>query len=309
MAALPPLAAVRVFEAAARLENFTVAAAELGMTQAAVSYQIKLLEERLGISLFHRAGRKVHLTERGRSLAPIIIRAFDEMRAGFAALQGEDSTILTISCTHSYANLWLAPRIGSFQMRQPGLAVRIHASDSMVDFARDGVDVAIRSGSGEWPGVEVRKLSYNRLAPLCSPAFLARHGPIEDARSLKDMPLLSPTDIWWSEWFADMGVDHSDATNHAGIVFDSQVMEGRAAIAGQGIAILNMYLWRAEVEAGLLVEAFPSYIVERRAYFVAYPAHARQTPKVKAFRDWISAEFEAEIARDPEGRFLPRSAP
>ena len=293
-----------MFEAAARLENFTAAAGELGLTQAAVSYQIKLLEERLGISLFHRVGRKVQLTERGRALAPTIIRAFDEMRAGFAALKGEDSSVLTISCTNSYANLWLAPRIGTFQMRHPGLAVRIHASDSMVDFARDGVDVAIRSGDGNWAGVEAKKLSYNRLAPLCSPAFLKANGPISGAAALKALPLLSPDDIWWSEWFADMGVDHNEP-GAPSVAFDSQVMEGRAAIAGQGIAILNMYLWRAEVEAGLLVEAVPSFIIERRAYYVAYPTHARQTPKVKAFRDWIRAEFAAEHMRDPEGRFLP----
>lgn len=306
MAPLPPLAAVRVFEAAARLENFTAAAQELGMTQAAVSYQVKLLEERLGISLFHRAGRKVALTEKGRLLAPVVIRAFDEMRQGFAALAGEDSAVLSISCTNSFANLWLAPRIGQFQMRQPGLAVRIHASDALVDFARDGIDVAVRGGKGDWPGLDARLLAHNRLAPLCSPAFLAANGPIADARALLALPLLSPDDIWWHEWFADMGVEKDGNAARPAIALDSQVMEGRAAMAGQGIAILNTYLWKAEIEAGLLVEAVPSYIVERRSYWVAYPSHARNTPKVKAFRDWISAEFAAEIAKDPEGRFLPR---
>lgn len=306
MAPLPPLAAVRVFEAAARLENFTAAAQELGMTQAAVSYQVKLLEERLGISLFQRTGRKVSLTERGRSLAPVIIRAFDEMRQGFAALKGEDSAILTISCTNSFANLWLAQRIGGFQMRQPGLAVRIHSSDSLVDFARDGIDVAIRGGKGIWSGLDAKLLAHNRLAPLCSPAYLAENGPIADARALLAQPLLSPDDIWWDEWFEDMGVERHRSVAPPGIALDSQVMEGRAAMAGQGIAILNTYMWKAEIEAGLLVEAVPSNVVERRSYWVANPAHARNTPKVKAFRDWISAEFAAEIAKDPEERFLPR---
>ena len=306
MSQLPPLSAVRVFEAAARLENFTVAAQELGMTQAAVSYQVKLLEERLGISLFQRAGRKVALTDKGREIATILSRAFDQMREGFAALTQDHSTILTISCTNSFAHLWLAQRIGTFQMRQPGLAVRIDATDRVVDFARDGVDVAVRGGRGDWPGLEAKLLTHNRLAPLCSPSWLAANGPIADARALHAMPRLSPDDMWWHEWFAAMGVEADGKGLPPAIARDSQVMEGRAAMAGQGVAIVNPFLWKTEVEAGLLVEALPSYVRERASYWVVYPPHARNTAKVKAFRDWIGAEFAREIAADPEARFLPR---
>lgn len=188
MSALPPLSAVRVFEAAARLENFTAAAQELGMTQAAVSYQVKLLEDRLGLSLFQRAGRRVLLTDKGREIAPVIIRAFDQMRQGFAALAQDHSMVLTISCTNSFAHLWLAPRIGAFQMRHPGLAVRIQAEDAVVDLARTGVDLAIRGGKGNWPGLEARLLTHNRLAPMCSPDWLARHGPVADAQALHALP-------------------------------------------------------------------------------------------------------------------------
>ncbi len=303
---LPPLSAVRVFEAAARLENFTAAAQELGMTQAAVSYQVKLLEERLGISLFQRNGRKIALTDKGRDIAPVVIRAFDQMRQGFAALTQDHASVLTISCTHSFAHLWMATRIGAFQMRHPGLAVRIHATDSLVDFAGDGIDVAVRGGRGDWPGLEARLLTHNRLAPLCSPGWLAEHGPIADARALHAMPRLSPDDIWWHEWFAGMGVEPDGGALPPGIALDSQMMEGRAAMAGQGVAIVNMFLWKAEIEAGLLVEAVPSYVRERASYWVVYPGHARNTPKVKAFRDWICAEFAAALAADPEGRYMPR---
>lgn len=306
MSSLPPLSAVRVFEAAARLENFTAAAQELGMTQAAVSYQVKLLEERLGLSLFQRAGRKVALTDKGREIAPVITRAFDQMRQGFAALTQDHSTVLTISCSSSFAHLWLAPRIGAFQMGQPGLAVRIDATDRVVDFARDAVDVAVRGGQGDWPGVEAKLLTHNRLAPLCSPGWLAKNGPVADARALHAMPRLSPDDMWWHEWFAAMAVEGNGEALLPGIALDSQVMEGRAAMAGQGVAIVNLFLWKAEVEAGLLVEAVPSYVQERASYWVAYPPHARNTPKVKAFRDWISAEFAKEIAADPDARYLPR---
>ena len=303
---LPPLSAVRVFEAAARLENFTAAAQELGMTQAAVSYQVKLLEERLGISLFQRTGRKVALTEKGREIAMVVSRAFDQMRQGFAALTQDHSTILTISCTNSFAHLWLAQRIGTFQMLQPGLAVRIDATDRVVDFARDGVDVAVRGGRGEWPGLEAKLPTHNRLAPLCSPSWLAANGPIADARALHAMPRLSPGDSWWQEWFVAMGVEADGKGLPPAIALDSQVMEGRAAMAGHGVAIVNPFMWRTELEAGLLVEAVPSYVRERASYWVVYPAHARNTAKVKAFRDWISAEFRREIAADPEARFLPR---
>ena len=147
MSPLPPLSAIRVFEAAARLENFTAAAQELGMTQAAVSYQVKLLEERLGISLFQRTGRKVALTEKGREIAPILTRAFDQMRQGFVALTQDHSAVLSISCTNSFAHLWLAPRIGAFQMRHPNLAVRIMADDAVVDLARDGICLLYTSPS------------------------------------------------------------------------------------------------------------------------------------------------------------------
>lgn len=306
MPPLPPLSAIRVFEAAARLENFTAAAQELGMTQAAVSYQVKLLEERLGISLFQRTGRKVALTEKGREIAPILTRAFDQMRQGFAALTQDHSAVLSISCTNSFAHLWLAPRIGAFQMRHPNLAVRIMADDAVVDLARDGIDLAVRGGKGEWPGLEAKLLTHNRLVPMCSPAWRDRYGPVADAQALHALPRLSPDDMWWHEWFAAMGVEADPADGPPGIALDSQVMEGRAAIAGQGVAILNHFLWKAEVETGQLVEAVPSYVREIASYWLVYPPHARNTPKIKAFRDWISAEFASAIAADPDARFLPR---
>lgn len=306
MSTLPPLSAIRVFEAAARLENFTAAANELGMTQAAVSYQVKLLEERLGISLFQRSGRKVILTDKGREIAPVLTRAFDLMRDGFAALREDHAAVLTISCTNSFAHLWLAPRIGAFQVLHPDLAVRIQANDAVVDLARDGMDLAVRGGRGEWPGLEATLLTHNRLVPMCSPDWLARHGPVADASALHARPRLSPDDMWWHEWFAAMGVEADPADGPPGIALDSQVMEGRAAIAGQGIAILNHFLWKAEVEAGQLVEVVPSYVREIASYWVVYPSHARNTPKVKAFRDWIAGQFAAEIAADADARYFPR---
>jgi LysR family glycine cleavage system transcriptional activator len=307
-APLPPLAAVRAFEAAARLLNFTEAARELGMTQAAVSYQIKSLEERVGTALFERIGRRIELTPQGQALAPVIMRAFDEMRSGFAALSADNAAVLTVSCSNSFAHLWLAPRIGRFQMRQPGLAVRIHASNTLIDLVRDRVDVAVRgSATSSWPGLDAEVLMPTRIAPMCSPAFIERAGPFDVPADLLKAVRLSPEDYWWNEWFTAMGVDEMSVSGPPPLVLDSQQMEGRAAIAGQGIAILSPFFWRAEIEAGLLVEPIPSQILETRTYRVVYPHANRNLPKVKAFRDWIREEMAAERASDPHGRFIPCS--
>jgi LysR family glycine cleavage system transcriptional activator len=301
---LPPLAAVRAFEAASRLLSFTEAAQALGMTQAAVSYQIKLLEERVGVPLFLRVGRRVELTPQGHALAPAIIAAFDQMRTGFANLSADTSAVLTISCTNSFAHLWLAERIGHFQMLQPDVAVRIHTSNTLIDFAREAVDVAVRGGNGRWPGLHAELLVRNRIAPLCSPDYLARVGPIESAADLLALPRLSPLDHWWGDWFAAMNIPFETDQGPASVALDSQVLEGRAALSGRGIAILTPYFWKREIDSGLLVEPVPSNVPEIMNYWTACPHANRNQPKIKLFRDWIRAEFEAERARDPEGRFM-----
>ena len=294
MLGLPPLSAVRVFEAAARLEHFSAAAKELGMTQAAVSYQIRLLEERLGVILFQRSGRRVVLTDRGRVLAPVIIRAFDDMRAGFAAFLSEEAAVLTVSCANSFASLWLLPRLGEFQALYPDLAVRLEATDRMVDFARDGVDLAIRGGEGHWTGLEAALITRQRIAPFCSPAFLQRHGPVDGAARLRSLPLLTPEDPWWRNWFKGMG-EHFDGEAMRGrIAIGSQHVEGRMAIAGQGIAILNAQFWHEEIAAGMLVEPVPSHIIDPWSFWVVYPPHSRNVPKVKAFREWVIRRFAQE---------------
>lgn len=150
---LPPLSAIRVFESASRHASFTRAVEELGMTQAAVSYQIKLLEERVGAPLFLRKPRQVELTELGKRLAPAINDAFETMRAAFASAREDTQGVLTISAVVTFAANWLVQRLGSFQMRHPALAVRLDTSNDMVDFATSNVDMAIRSGRGEWPGM------------------------------------------------------------------------------------------------------------------------------------------------------------
>ena len=174
MRRLPPLSAVRAFEAAARTENFTAAAAELGLTQAAVSYQVKALEERLGAALFVREKGRARLTPLGQRLLPTLSQAFDSIEAAFASHRAEDESLLTVTTTHTFANTWLAWRLGGFQMEHPDLAVRMTTSNEIVDLRSGEADVAIRAGRGDWPGLEVHKLMELDFTPMASPECIAK---------------------------------------------------------------------------------------------------------------------------------------
>lgn len=239
MRQIPPLSAVRVFEAAARHENFTSAAAELGMTQAAVSYQIKLLEERLGVALFRREKKRVVLTDAGRRAIPQVTAAFDALDAAFAGIRAEDEALLTISATNTFANTWLAWRLGGFQLRHPEMAVRLETSDLLTDFAAHDVDVAIRAGRGGWDGLSEDLLLKVDFTPMCSPAFLRRHGGSIRPDDLLHLPLISPHDAWWGAWLREAGVEVADGPPRPGMRLDSQAHEGNAAMAGQGVAMLT----------------------------------------------------------------------
>ncbi|MBA3896630.1 MAG: transcriptional regulator GcvA [Sphingomonadaceae bacterium] len=295
---LPPLAAVRVFEAAARHENFTAAAIELGMTQAAVSYQVKLLEERLGLPLFRREKKRVTLTDAGRRAAVQLSRAFDAIDASFAALRAEDSAMLTISTSQTFANTWFAWRLGGFQMLHPDMAVRLLVGDALTDFAREDVDVAVRSGRGPWPGLIADVLFHVDFTPMCSPDFLARHGGALEPADLLRLPLISPQDVWWPHWLREAGVDAPDVSDRPGIRLDSQAHEGNAAMGGQGIAMLTPFFWRNDLAEGRLVRPFELVCSRGFAYWLVVPEHRRAVPKIKRFRDWLRAEIARDLGGD-----------
>lgn len=298
---LPPLAAVRVFEAAARHENFTRAAAELGMTQAAVSYQLKLLEERLGVPLFRREKKQVILTEAGGRAAAGVSRAFDGLDAAFAGLRAENEAMLTISTTDTFANTWLAWNLGGFQLQHPDMAVRLLTSDVLTDFARDEVDVAIRSGRGPFPGIHTDLLFRVNFTPMCSPAFLARHGGKLAPEDLLHLPQISPHDSWWTYWLREAGVEVPDGPPRAGIRLDSQAQEGAAAMAGQGVAMLTTFLWRHDVAEGRLVRPFEQVSSRGYGYWLVFPEHRRNVPKIKRFRDWLVDTIRVAVERHEAG--------
>jgi len=307
MRRLPPLTAVRVFEAAARHENFTRAAAELGMTQAAVSYQIRLLEERLGVPLFMRAKRRVTLSDAGRRAAPLVARAFDTLADAFGAMVAEDEGVLAISTTQTFASNWIAPRLGAFQLARPELAVRLHTDNRIIDFVREEKDVAIRStlGRAEWPGLRTHFLFRMHSTPMATAAFRDAHA-IEAPEDLLRVPRLSPDDEWWHIWLREAGLTAPDAAGAAtGIRFDAQAMEGQATLAGAGVGMLTPLFWRPELSSGRLVQLFPLVSFEGPGYWLVYPEHRRNQAKIRAFRDWILDEVEALKASEPPEAFLP----
>jgi LysR family glycine cleavage system transcriptional activator len=303
MRRLPPLAAIRAFEAAARTENFTAAAAELGMTQAAVSYQVKSLEERLGAPLFVREKGRVRLTALGARLLPSLSSAFDTIEAAFATHREEDETLLTITTTHTFANTWLAWRLGAFQMEHPDLAVRMTTSNEVIDLRSGDADVAVRAGSGEWEGLEQHHLFASAFTPMASPDCIAeterKLGRKLEPRDIPHQNRINPSDDWWQQWFADNGVPADDSLlRRPGVRLENQANEGHAAMAGQGFALLTPLLWKGDVAAGRLCVPFPDRISARAwAYWLVYPSERRMVPKVKRFREWLLVEMKSALAQ------------
>ena len=298
MRRLPPLAAIRAFEAAARTENFTAAAAELGMTQAAVSYQVKSLEERLGSPLFVREKGRVRLTPLGARLLPSLSGAFDAIEAAFASHRQEDESLLTVSTTHTFANTWLAWTLGGFQMEHPDLAVRMTTSNELCDLRAGDADVAIRAGRGDWEGLEQHRLFESAFTPMASVECIAeverRLGRKLSPHDIPHQHLINPSDEWWQQWFSDNGVPADEsALRRPGVRLENQANEGHAAMAGQGFALLTPLLWKGDVAAGRLAVPFPERVSARGwAYWLVYPTERRMVPKVKRFREWLLPEME-----------------
>ena len=296
MRKLPPLSAVRVFEAAARHENFTMAAHELGMTQAAVSYQVKALEDRVGASLFVREKGRAKLTPLGQRLVPQLTQAFDTIEAAFATTRAEDEALLSVTTTFTFANAWLAWRLGGFQMAHPDLAVRLLPSNAMIDLRSGEADVAIRAGGGDWEGLEAHLLIPITFTPMASPNFLAGverslGRPVEPA-DLPDQPMITPDDEWWDVWLADAGVPFSNRPRpRGGLRLDSQANEGFAAMGGQGFVLLTPDFWQGDIAAGRLVQPFRQVSTRGYAYWLVYPPERRNLPKVKRFREWLLGEL------------------
>jgi len=292
-----PLSAIRVFEAAARLLSFTRAAEELGMSQAAVSWQVKALERRLDQTLFRRLPREVALTPAGERLARAASEAMTLLRTAVSDLADSGEGVLAISTLQTLAVQWLAPRLGGFQVAHPKIAVRLESNSAVVDLMRDNFDVAIRTGEGVWPGLEAVPLFASIMTALCSPEIAATLDMERGPAALLDAPRIGLEEEW-ATWFRLAGVAPPPSREARGALrfaAESQTMEIAAAQAGQGLALASPILFAAEIASGRLVQPFPVTLHYERSVWLVYPQERRRARKIAAFREWL---LEC-VARDP----------
>ena len=290
MADTPPLQAIKVFDAVARHLSFTKAAAELNMTQSAVSYQIKLIESFIGGPLFVRQARGVALSERGQKIAPVARRALSDLAQAFRSVREETSSVLSITSVHTLTVSWLAPRIGAFQLAYPGIAVRIDTQARLIDLENEGFDIAIRSGKGKWPGLITHYLIDGSFMPVCSPSYLEREGRPMTPAALLDHVLIGPSDPWWPAWFAAAGVAFPPKFPRPGIDVETQQMAASLALVGQGFAMVNPGFVANDLASSRLVKVFDISASTGADFYLAYPESRKTLPKIRAFRDWILAE-------------------
>ena len=303
MPQLPPLAAIRVFEAAARHGNYTRAAEELGLTQAGVSYQMKVLEERLGTALFVRDGRGMALTPAGKAIAPQITKAFSDLAASFEMLRDEDDAILSISSSQTFATQILAPRLGSFQIAHPDIAVRIDVSDRLVDLDAGECDVAIRATKNPPEKLHWHFLMKIGISAMASPEFL-KSNLVREANGIPRSLRVSSNYFWWESWDKSHGqvdgaLDQQEAS--AGLQFDSQILDANAAMAGNAIALLMPPFFKSELTSGRLVQPFGHIAWLETSFRLVYPEARKNSRKVRAFRAWLDKELAQLLEGDPFG--------
>ncbi|SEQ78720.1 LysR family transcriptional regulator, glycine cleavage system transcriptional activator [Rosenbergiella nectarea] len=284
---LPPLNALKVFDAAARHLSFTRAAEELFVTQAAVSHQIKALEDFLGLKLFRRRNRSLLLTEEGQSYYLDIKEIFSALNDATRKLQARSAKgALTVSLLPSFAIQWLVPRLTSFNQQHPGIDVRIQAVDREEDKLADDVDIAIFYGRGNWPGLRVEKLYAEYLLPVCSPVLLTGERPLQSPADLEHVTLLHDASRRdWQSWVRQVGLPHINVQQ--GPIFSHSAMVLQAAIHGQGIALANNVMVQSELSSGRLVCPFNEVLSSKNAFYLVYHDSQAELGKIAAFRQWI----------------------
>jgi len=295
---LPPLNSLKAFEAAARHLSFTRAAEELYVTQAAVSHQIKTLEEFLSIKLFLRKNRSLLLTEEGQSYYLDIKDIFVSLHEATDRLLAKGAKgVITVALPPSFAIQWLVPRISQFSAIHPEIDVRITAVDYDEGFLTDDIDVAIYYGRGRWSGLNAHKLHTEYLTPVCSPMLFQGDKPLEKLDDLKHHTLLhdSSRSAWkdWIRQFNILGVNVNQ-----GPIFSHSMLVLQAAALGQGIALAHSVLARPEIEAGRLVCPFVEKLVTRNAYYLVCGESQAESGKIKAFREWLLSEIKQEQELD-----------
>jgi len=288
---LPPLRSLRVLEAAVRHENYTRAADELNLTHSAVSHQIHALEEALGVRLLERAGRRMRATDPGRQLAQDVRATLDTLAAAVERVRGGDAThSVTVSSLPSFAAAWLVTRLGNFLERYPHIDLRLESSTALADFRNDGVDLAIRFGTGIYEGLVSEKLFDDEVFPTMSPK-LKRSGRVRTPADLARVPLLRIRNQPWQPWFEAAGVDLPEPRR--GPVFNDSELALQAAMQGQGAVLARGSLAVTRLRSGALVAPFRQRIPSVQTCFLVYPRHHLDRTSTKLFRDWLFDELRA----------------
>ncbi|WP_218309437.1 transcriptional regulator GcvA [Alteromonas antoniana] len=291
---LPPLNALKAFEAAARHLSFTRAADELFVTQAAVSHQIKALEDFLSMKLFIRRNRTLLLTEEGQAYFLELKDIFKNLQEATERLLAKGSKgAITVAMPPSFASQWLVPRISKFSLEQPDIDVRIKAVDFDEGFLDDDVDVGIYYGKGRWSGLQADKLHTEFLTPLCSPMLFNGPKPLMQLSDLRHHVLLHDSSrAAWKNWLKQVGV--AGVNVNQGPVFSHSMLVLQAAALGQGIALGNTILARPELDAGRLIMPFEEKVESRDAFYLVCDEAQAELGKIAAFREWILKLVEEE---------------
>jgi LysR family glycine cleavage system transcriptional activator len=296
-----PLNALRVFEAVATRLNFGDAAEALHVTPAAVSQQIKSLEEYLQTPLFRRNGRTVQLTPEGEQLLPGVRRGLDELEAALQTLrQDRRGGPLNVTTISSFLQKWLMPRLADLHQQHPDVELRFHTSAEVVDFARSDFHVGIRLGAGAYEGLVSEKLMSEWLVAVASPTVIAKHGALPDDADLSKYPLVHGTESEWSDWFSR---DKGPSRKPRGAFIDDSAALLSAVSEGLGFGIMRWTLVADELQAGRVVLASRRVVPYRFAYYFVCPASYAELPKVAALRQWLrkqAAAFVPPVAQSRE---------
>lgn len=293
---LPPLNSLRAFESAARQLSFTKAADELAVTQSAVSHQVAALEEWAGVPLFKRQGRAMVLTEAAARFLPAVTVALDQIALAGRKLQAVDPTHgwLTVAVMPSFAAKWLVPRLADFHEKNPDMDVWIATFEAQTGALGTDVDVAIRYGRGDWPGLTSVKIMSEELFPVCAPRVADR---LKSPHDLAGSTLLhDELREDWAMWFAAAGLSGVDPARGPG--FDDSGLLIQAAIEGLGVALGRSVLVKGDLEAGRLARPFDIAIPAEFAYYLVYPPDLEAAPKIEVFRHWLLSTARAMQAKE-----------
>lgn len=291
---LPPLTSLRAFEAAGRHLSFTKAATELTVTQAAISHQVKALEEHLDVALFLRLPRQLELTKAGKILLPVVRSAFDRISDSVAKLDKETaSKALTVRLAPSFAAKWLSPRLDKFRKLHPEIDLSLTLGNEAVDFRRQPIDIAVTYGKGDWKGVVSEHLLSIDFFPVCAPSIMQGDHPLRTANDLQHHTLLHDTSHEsWAEWLDLAGASEVDP-KHGTVVDDTNVLI-QAAIDGLGVALGSTLFVADRLASGKLVKPFTTTLNSDFAYYVVCPKQHLKKTEVAQFKSWLMSQSSNE---------------